>query len=155
MRSRRCRSRPSDGWKPLGTEEPITYILLVLATTVGLPYLLLASTSPLLQAWFARARPGADPYRLFAVSNLASLLALVGYPLVVEPFLGNREQVVWWSVLFAVFAVLCVRVGLVCFGGNSPEDAFIGSKKTPLHPVVPTTCCGWRCRRPGRCCCSR
>ena len=99
---------PAEGWKPLGTEEPITHILLVLATTVGLPYLLLASTSPLLQAWFARARPGADPYRLFAVSNLASLLALVGYPLVVEPFLGNREQVVWWSVLFGVFAVLCI-----------------------------------------------
>ena len=106
---------PSEGWKPLGTEEPISPILLVLAATVGLPYLLLASTSPLLQAWFARARPGADPYRLFAVSNLASLLALVGYPLLVEPFLGNREQVVWWSVLFAVFAVLCVGIVLVCF----------------------------------------
>ncbi len=98
---------PSESWKPLGTEEPITRILLVLTATVGLPYLLLASTSPLLQAWFARARPGVDPYRLFAVSNLASLLALIGYPLVVEPFFGNREQVVWWSVLFAVFAVLC------------------------------------------------
>ena len=101
---------PGDLWKPTGTEEPVTRILLVLAVTVGLPYLLLASTSPLLQAWFARARPGADPYRLFAVSNLASLLALVGYPLVVEPFLGNREQVVWWSALFAVFAVLCAAL---------------------------------------------
>ena len=57
----------------------------MLTVTVGLPYLLLASTSPLLQAWFARARPGVDPYRLFAVSNLASLLALIGYPLLVEP----------------------------------------------------------------------
>lgn len=98
---------PGEGWKPLGTEEPISHILLVLAATVGLPYVLLAATSPLLQAWFARARPGADPYRLFAVSNLASLLALVGYPLVVEPFFGNREQVLWWSVLFSIFAVLC------------------------------------------------
>ena len=98
---------PGDSWKPGGAEEPITRILLVLTATVGLPYLLLASTSPLLQAWFTRARPGVDPYRLFAVSNLASLLALVGYPLLVEPFLGNREQVVWWSALFAAFAVLC------------------------------------------------
>ncbi len=98
---------PGESWKPGGTEEPITRILLVLTATVGLPYLLLASTSPLLQAWFTRARPGVDPYRLFAVSNLASLLALIGYPLLVEPFLGNREQVVWWSALFAVFAVLC------------------------------------------------
>src|SRR5258706_4181973 len=98
---------PSEGWKPLGTEEPISTILLVLAATVGLPYLLLASTSPLLQAWFARARPGVDPYRLVAVCHLASLLALIGYPLVVEPFLGNREQVVLWSALFVIFAVLC------------------------------------------------
>jgi SAM-dependent methyltransferase len=99
---------PAERWKPLGTEEPISHILLVLGASVGLPYLLLAATSPLLQAWFARARPGADPYRLFAVSNLASLLALLGYPLAVEPFLGNREQVLWWSLLFAVFAVLCI-----------------------------------------------
>ena len=54
---------PSEAWKPLGTEEPISRILIVLTLTVGLPYLVLASTSPLLQAWFARARPGADPYR--------------------------------------------------------------------------------------------
>jgi len=98
---------PNGLWAPAGTEEPISRILLVLTATVGLPYLLLASTSPLLQAWFARARPGVDPYRLFAVSNLASLLALIGYPLLVEPFLDNHEQVVWWSVLFALFAVLC------------------------------------------------
>jgi SAM-dependent methyltransferase len=98
---------PGEAWKPLGTEEPISRILLVLTLTVGLPYLLLASTSPLLQAWFVRARPGVDPYRLFAVSNLASLLALIGYPLAVEPYFGNREQVIWWSALFAIFAVFC------------------------------------------------
>jgi hypothetical protein len=98
---------PAETWKPSGTEEPITRILILLAATVGLPYLLLSATSPLLQAWFARARPGADPYRLFAVSNLASLLALIGYPVVVEPLLGNHEQVITWSWLYAVFAVLC------------------------------------------------
>src|SRR4029078_8737975 len=101
---------PAEVWKPTGTEEPITRILLLLSATVGLPYLLLASTSPLLQAWFARARPGQDPYRLFAVSNFASLLALVGYPLLGEPLLGNREQVIGWSALFAVFAVLCAAL---------------------------------------------
>lgn len=114
---------PGDGWKPHGTEEPISYILLVLAVTVGLPYLLLASTSPLLQAWFARARPGVDPYRLFAVSNLASLLALIGFPLVVEPFLGNREQVVWWSVLFGVFAILCAGLSWSSSGKEEKEEA--------------------------------
>jgi SAM-dependent methyltransferase len=120
---------PSESWKPLGNEEPISRILLVLTVTVGLPYLLLASTSPLLQAWFARARPGMDPYRLFAVSNLASLLALIGYPLVVEPFLGNREQALGWSGLFAAFALLCAglswSVSSLKPAGNSAgeEDA--------------------------------
>src|SRR6185503_754387 len=98
---------PGEAWKPLGEEEPITRILLLLLATVGLPYFLLAATSPLLQAWFVRARPGADPYRLFAVSNLASLLALVGYPFVVEPFLSAHQQVNLWSWLFAAFALLC------------------------------------------------
>jgi spermidine synthase len=112
---------PGEIWKPLGTEEPISHILTVLAVTVGLPYLLLASTSPLLQAWFARARPGADPYRLFAVSNLASLLALVGYPLLVEPFFGNREQVLWWSVLFGVFAVICIGLSWSISGKSNTE----------------------------------
>ena len=98
---------PGEAWKPMGEEEPISRILLLLLATVGLPYFLLASTSPLLQTWFVRARPGADPYRLFAVSNLASLLALVGYPFVVEPFLTAHEQVSLWSWLFVAFAVLC------------------------------------------------
>jgi SAM-dependent methyltransferase len=101
---------PSDSWKPVGDEEPISRILLLLAASVGLPYFLLASTSPLLQAWYVRARPQANPYRLFAVSNLASLGALVGYPLVVEPFLAAHEQVALWSWLFAAFALLCAVV---------------------------------------------
>jgi spermidine synthase len=101
---------PAESWKPSGTDEPISRILLLLAASVGLPYLLVASTSPLLQAWFARARPGANPYRLFAISNLASLLALVGYPFVIEPFLAAGEQVRLWSWLFGAFAVLCALV---------------------------------------------
>ena len=101
---------PSELWKPTGSEEPVTRILLLLGASVGLPYFLLAATSPLLQAWFARARPGENPYRLFAVSNLASLVALVGYPFVVEPFLGGAAQVSAWSWLFAGFAVLCAAV---------------------------------------------
>jgi SAM-dependent methyltransferase len=101
---------PSEAWKPAGDDEPISRILFLLAASVGLPYLLVASTSPLLQAWFSRARPGENPYRLFAVSNLASLIALVGYPFVFEPFLAAGEQVTLWSWLFAAFGVLCALV---------------------------------------------
>ena len=101
---------PDPSWKPEGGGEPISRILLLLTATVGLPYLLISSTSPLVQAWFSRARPGANPYRLFAISNFASLLALVGYPLVVEPFLSNGEQIYGWSWMFAAFAVLCAAL---------------------------------------------
>jgi hypothetical protein len=110
---------PHEHWKPLGQEEPVSHILLLLVATVGLPYFLLSSTSPLLQAWFSRTRPGQDPYRLFAVSNLASMLALVGYPFVVEPYLGNQEQVWIWSVLFAVFALLCAAVAWIGSGASA------------------------------------
>ena len=101
---------PDEAWKPAGTEEPVTRILLLLGAAVGLPYLLLAANGPLLQAWFARARPGENPYRLFAVSNLGSLVALLGYPLLLEPNLGGAGQVRLWSWLFAAFALLCAGV---------------------------------------------
>jgi SAM-dependent methyltransferase len=114
---------PGESWKPLGNEEPISRILLLLLVSVGLPYFLLASTSPLLQAWFVRERPGADPYRLFAVSNLASLLALVGYPFVVEPFLTAHEQVRFWSWLFVAFAALCAVLAWRTPRGSSSAES--------------------------------
>jgi SAM-dependent methyltransferase len=121
---------PGESWKPQGGQEPISAILALLTVTVGLPYLLLASTSPLLQAWFARTRPGVDPYRLFAVSNLASLLALIGYPLLVEPFLGNVEQVRWWSWGFAAFALLCAALA---WSGSSSSSLIENSQdKEPV-----------------------
>jgi len=103
---------PGERWKPDGDEEPVTAILLLLGAAVGLPYLLLSATSPLVQAWFARARPGGNPYRLFALSNVASLAALVGYPVLVEPYLSNGQQVEGWSWLFGAFALACAVLAL-------------------------------------------
>ena len=97
---------PSAAWKPTGGDEPTTGILLLLGVSVGLPYFVLASTSPLIQLWFSRARPGENPYRLFALSNLASLIALLGYPFAVEPLLAGREQVSGWSWAFVAYAAL-------------------------------------------------
>jgi SAM-dependent methyltransferase len=113
---------PAETWKPLGGEDPVWRILALLGATVGLPYFLLASTSPLVQAWFARARPGENPYRLFALSNLASLGALIGYPLVVEPFLAAREQVSFWSWTFGVFALLCAGLAWFSSSKNVVEE---------------------------------
>ncbi|NQT88106.1 ferrichrome ABC transporter permease, partial [bacterium] len=94
------RSGPSAAWKPTGEGDPTWQILWVLAATVGLPYLALAATGPLLQAWFSSAYPGRSPYRLYALSNVGSLLALVSYPFVVEPLLGLRTQCDMWGVGF-------------------------------------------------------
>jgi hypothetical protein len=90
-----------------GSAHPVTAIFSTLAFTIGLPFLLLGATSPLLQIWFLRAQGGVIPYRLFALSNVGSLLALIAYPFVVEPNLTLKVQRTLWSVGFLVYAVLC------------------------------------------------
>jgi hypothetical protein len=92
--------------------HPILGVLGILALTIGLPYLLLASTSPLLQAWLARRPGSAPPYRLYALSNLASLVALVGYPVVVEPHVPWRRQAIGWALAYTGFAALSLAAAL-------------------------------------------
>ena len=103
----------SVSWKPVGGEPPTVRLLGLLATTVGVPYLLLAATAPLLQDWLARGRAGRSAYRLYAVSNAGSLLALLAYPFVVEPRLPVSRQSVAWSVGYGAFALLCGALALV------------------------------------------
>ena len=97
----------SESWKPGPDTEPSLRILLLLASTIGLPYFLLSTTGPLVQAWFARSFPSGTVYRLFALSNLASLLALVAYPPLIEPAITLQAQSYAWSALYVVFAALC------------------------------------------------
>src|SRR4029077_15998656 len=75
---------PTASWQPENVSDPVGPILLMLAATVGLPYFALSSTGPLLQAWFVKSFPGRTPYRLYALSNIGSLLALVSYPFFFE-----------------------------------------------------------------------
>jgi SAM-dependent methyltransferase len=98
---------PSPIWKPLDGSLPLLRILGLLVLTVGAPYFVLASTSPLLQTWYFRARGRGVPYRFFALSNLGSMLALLTYPVVVEPHIALRRQAWIWSGGYVVFAVLC------------------------------------------------
>ena len=86
--------------------ESSLLILGLLAATIGLPYFLLSTTSPLVQVWFARRFPARSPYRLFALSNLASMLALLGYPLALEPWVATRVQSYGWSAAYVVFVLL-------------------------------------------------
>ena len=97
---------PDASWKPEAVDAPTLQIMILLLGTVGWPFLVLASTSPLLQAWFTRLRPGVSPYRLYALSNVGSLLALVSYPILVEPAIGRTAQTQLWSGGFGLFAVL-------------------------------------------------
>jgi SAM-dependent methyltransferase/MFS family permease len=101
---------PAASWKPTGAENPTWQILGLLAVTIGLPYLLLSTTTPLLQAWFARRYRLAIPYRLYALSNLASLLALLAYPFAVEPWASARIQSLVWSASYALLAMLIIRL---------------------------------------------
>jgi SAM-dependent methyltransferase len=98
---------PSPGWKPHGLEDPLLRILGLLAATVGLPYFLLASTSPLLQSWYSRSNGGAMPYRFFALSNAGSMLGLLTYPVLIEPYLTSGQQAWMWSGSYIAFVLVC------------------------------------------------
>ena len=107
----------SSGWKPQGDEQPILHILLLLAATIGLPYFLLSTTTPLLQAWYWRRFQTVVPYRLFALSNLASLIALLGFPILFEPVFDLKTLGWGWSFLFAGFALLCAGTAWLSMNG--------------------------------------
>ena len=89
-----------------GSAHPILTVFLVLGSTIGLPFLVLGTTSPLMQVWWARLHGSSIPYRLFALSNLASLLALGLYPTLIEPRMTLEAQRIAWCCGFAVFAVI-------------------------------------------------
>jgi hypothetical protein len=114
---------PAAFWKPTGTENPSWLILGMLTATIGLPYFLLSTTSPLVQAWFARRFPGRSPYRLFALSNLASMLALLGYPFLLEPWVVTRAQAWGWSAGYGLFVVLCAAAGFASLKAAVPATA--------------------------------
>lgn len=113
---------PDPSWKPTDANDPVGRILLLLSVSVGLPYFVLSTTGPLLQGWFARALPGSSPYRLYALSNIGSLLALLSYPFLVEPRWATEQQASFWSAGFVAFAVLCVLCATIAMRAK-PVDA--------------------------------
>ncbi|HUR20663.1 MAG TPA: fused MFS/spermidine synthase [Vicinamibacterales bacterium] len=109
---------PSPAWKPVAGESPVERILGLLLVSIGAPFLLLSATAPLLQSWFSRTRPERFPYKLYAVSNLGSLLAILSYPFLIEPSIALRRQATIWSWTYMVFALAC---GLVAWKVMSAE----------------------------------
>jgi SAM-dependent methyltransferase len=115
--------------------HPAVTVFRVLVTVIGLPYLALSATTPLLTAWYAGSFGSDSPYRLFALSNLASLLAVCSYPLLIEPGLTMRQQTGLWSGGFLLFAVLC---GAIAWQGRRrialpmPEPAALSGHPEPF-----------------------
>lgn len=98
---------PSEAWKPIDGSWAGLRVAWLLLVSVGVPFFALSTTGPLLQAWLGVTHAGRQPYRLYALSNLGSLLALVSYPFLVEPLLGRLEQTRLWSLAFVGFVLLC------------------------------------------------
>jgi len=98
---------PNEAWKSHVTGDPTWHILLLLTVTIGLPYFVLSATGPLMQQWFSVTNPGVSPYRLYALSNIGSLLALLSYPIFFEVRYSRQEQAVMWSVGLGLFVLLC------------------------------------------------
>ncbi|MEY3664940.1 MAG: hypothetical protein RLZZ153_1122 [Pseudomonadota bacterium] len=132
---------PAASWKPAGDEDPTWQILGLLIATIGLPYLLLSTTGPLVQAWFARSFESSKVYRLFALSNFGSLLALIGYPFLVEPWISTRLQSWIWSGTYTLFALLCAASALYALrqtrAGSTPLTATSATPKPAS--ATPTT----------------
>jgi hypothetical protein len=112
---------PKDSWKPAGPEHPALHILWVLAHTVGLPFFLLSTTSPLLQAWLASEKKDSGVYRFYALSNTGSLLGLLSYPTLVEPRWSTLRQGRGWSVAYIVFTLACGTIALAQRSGYPPH----------------------------------
>ena len=100
---------PAKRWKPAAVDHPAWQILWMLTASIALPFVVISATSPLLQHWLARGGHE-SPYRLFALSNFASLAALLAYPTLIEPNLDITSQSHWWSAAYLVFAGCCLAV---------------------------------------------
>lgn len=133
---------PTPTERPDAAASPTWSILCLLAASVGGPYFVLSSTGPLLQSWFGLVADGRSPYRLYALSNFGSLLALVSYPFVFEPYWSSTEQSRGWSLGFAVFGL---AGGLVAWwvwtrraAPSTPTDRQIIAQESPDRELPPT-----------------
>jgi spermidine synthase len=112
------------GWSDPGDAAPVPWLLGLLLIMVGLPFFVLATTAPLLQRWLAatRDREAGDPYFLYAASNLGSLIALLGYPLIIEPLLPLSQQGRLWSIAYAAWVLLMLVCVITLLRSARPEQ---------------------------------
>ena len=126
---------PSDAWKPIGSESPTFYLLWMLASHVGLPYFVLSSTGPLVQAWLSFQDTSDRVYRLYALSNAGSLFALLSYPFLFEPVLSVSVQSSLWSLLFCLFVLVQGYVAIGLFR-ITPESIEPSAKSSSIESAA-------------------
>lgn len=126
------------GWTPPAAGNPVPWLLMLLAVSVGLPFFVLSATAPMLQKWFAQTpHPAApDPYFLYGASNLGSMAALLSYPVLVEPYLRLARQSWAWAGGYLLFALLLALCALVLWKSPRPmaEPAASGAPENPAAP---------------------
>jgi SAM-dependent methyltransferase len=129
--------KPHLEWALPAGQSPLLSILSVLLASVGLPYFLLSSTSPLLQSWYAGSWTAALPWRLFALSNLVSVIALLAYPVLIEPNSTGSQQMLWWTTGYSVLvAFACIaailHLSATRISSSAPPETSDGGNRPVL-----------------------
>jgi len=125
---------PGAEWMPADCDAPVLDILCILAVGVGFPYFMVSTTGPLVQAWFANSYPGRSPYRLYTLSNIGSLFALVSYPFLFEPALSLRRQARAWSLAYLAFAAIMGWLAVMVWRADDRRTV-----STPIPDQQPET----------------
>jgi hypothetical protein len=125
--------------RDVSSDWPQAWLLLAFATSVGVPFLLLSTTAPLLQRWFAQTTHASarDPYFLYAASNAGSLIGLVGYPLLIEPRLDLSAQGRLWTAGYGAAALLCALSGYLASRQSAAGGRLAALNDPPRRTVVP------------------
>jgi spermidine synthase len=127
----------AEGWRPPADHTPIPWLIALFAISVGAPFLAVSTTAPLLQRWFSHTdHPLADnPYFLYASSNLGSILALLSYPILVEPWLTTRSQATAWTVGYLLLVALTLACGAHLWRTGPTPGATTRPLATAPEPV--------------------
>ena len=128
--------QPSNAWKPVGSEDPTWALLMLLSAHVALPYFVLSSTGPLVQAWLSYESEDRSVYRLYALSNAGSLVALLSYPFIVEPWLSVSQQSLFWSLAFCLFVIVDGWIAIGLLRRRRSNSSVVSSQSTPRENSV-------------------